>query len=314
VCYSVYFIYLCLSIIRSFTSGYRPHTAPIRRWIRDRLYLLRAEDSSEEQARSWSSPRIVLELLLLLLFTVLDYVRAAYQILVSGCLRSLWPPAAQRNDDRGRRNNNDCGRHRSNSVPELEDCSNNNADPLSSVTTVQPLVVPPPNSTQHNSDRGAEARSSTIDDWDWGPVPIELEPAFLEERQYPNNANDCWMVYHPKLRVVTRQEAERYDRDEMVKRAKEQSPREQTDEMNNNSHCDAALFEDEKKDDPSAASSNKDDTTAADTTTAHKEEPKSVGGSSSPKRRANTNNTRQAQRERSPDQSNIPLFRPVVAT
>ena len=54
----------------------------------------------------------------------------------------------------------------------------------------------------------------------WGPVPHELEPAFLDERQYP----DSWLVYHPELRVVTRQEAQKYDREQAKKRQQQPSP------------------------------------------------------------------------------------------
>ena len=41
-------------------------------------------------------------------------------------------------------------------------------------------------------------------------VPTEIEPAFLKESDYPPD----WMVYHTVLGVVTKTEADRYDREQ----------------------------------------------------------------------------------------------------
>ena len=148
-----------------------------------------------------------------LLGSVLDYTRAVYQIVtesIRNCFR--FGPVVIANRKRRRT----AKRNRCNSLPELEDCvvepsfgSENGAfdllDESSSANELREIMV-----TQTSSmDRRG---------WEWGPVPRELEPAFLKESDYPAG----WMVYHPVLRVVTKTEADKYDREQAEKHLQQQ--------------------------------------------------------------------------------------------
>lgn len=164
-------------------------------------------------------------------------------------------------------------RNRCNSLPELEDC----------------VVVEPSFGSDHYCDgfelldennnscsetnnemaRIAQQQTTPLSrqqqrggGWDWSPlVRAELEPAFLRESDYPPG----WMVYHPVLRVVTKTEAEQYDR----KQETEQHERSEQQQVNDDaaSPDDAAVVstnppedggdhcEEEKKDDRGGESS-----------------------------------------------------------
>jgi len=265
--------------------------APVRRWIRDRVTILRAGDSEIGVGR------LVLDLALFLLATGLDYTRAAYQILVN-LLRSLWQLAPVIiSEERGEMRDRD-RRNRCNSLPELEDCA---AIQLRQSDGIYRTENNPPPFPQPQSQ---------IEAWEWGPVPRELEPAFLDERQYPKS----WMVYHPVLRVVTREEAQKYDREQAEKRQQQQLQRQESKESCMSTRLEE--FEEEKKDDTSG--SNSFEATIGEVRP--EDESKTITFGSSPKRQTNNSTSRQQQqqqpqRERSPSGGrSIPVLRSVVAT
>jgi hypothetical protein len=109
-------------------------------------------------------------------------------------------------------------RNRCNSLPELEDCLS------PAVAAVDPSfgsehydfgLLDESNGRLKETTRIAEQTSLTNQQqrgavWDWGSMlRAELEPAFLDENDYPAD----WIVYHPVLRVVTKKEADKYDRE-----------------------------------------------------------------------------------------------------
>jgi len=147
-----------------------------------------------------------------------------------------------------------------------------------------------------------------IEIWDWGPIPLELEPAFLEERQFPKD----WPVYHPKLRVVTRQEALRYDRE----KAKQQSPVRQEQKKQTPggpavlARKDPTFFEDEKKDDASNSIEDDDNTKSAEEEASVVDTKATAAMHPSPNRPPR----QQQQRERATNKSKMPIMRSVVAT
>ncbi len=96
------------------------------------------------------------------------------------------------------------------------------ANRVSSMNTPPPLVViaPKEKSTSigprhvngkpaeemHHSPSAFVATSSTAH---FTPARHEIEPAFLDNRDYPKG----WLVYHPRLGVISKEEADRFDRD-----------------------------------------------------------------------------------------------------
>lgn len=54
-----------------------------------------------------------------------------------------------------------------------------------------------------------------------------LEPAFLNDDDYPPG----WLVYHPVLRVSSIKEADRYDKQQLLRMRKEKQPQEQENEQ-----------------------------------------------------------------------------------
>lgn len=160
----------------------------------------------------------------------IDYARAAYQITTESVRNGLQlGPVGIANHRRRRRT---AKRNRCNSIPELEGCvvepslgsdygaldllDENNKNCLAHAYEGKEISAQPLPSIEHQ--RG---------EWDRVSIYRELEPAFLNERDYPAG----WLVYHPVLRVVTKTEAETYDREVAEKQQEVQLP-EQRNETN----------------------------------------------------------------------------------
>ena len=171
-------------------------------------------------------PRTLLDGLLLFVISVLDYLVLVYQISVHAVRRNRWWPFSPYQRSKHNPHYSD-SRGRCNSLPELEDCTTVRASatqqqsPLSlspppwNVTATEPFVVHPDDNDQNSPNNFTSEKNNTypeelheIENWDWGHIPVELEPAFLEEHQYPP---DAWMEYHPTLRVIQRPTVARHD-------------------------------------------------------------------------------------------------------
>jgi len=143
-------------------------------------------------------------------------VRAAYQIFAE------WTSRDRKREKR---------RNRLNSLPELEDCatakfSNFAVDEL--LAESHPLNEEPPKEQE----------------WEW--ETRELEPAFLNESDYPAD----WKVYHRDLGVVLKIEADKYEhekakKEQIIKREEEQRLQQQirpkNDEREEEKKCDSTI-------------------------------------------------------------------------
>lgn len=220
-----------LKSLQFWSNSLRLHclTGPVLRWFRGRVELLRAARLDSHV----SGIRLALDVIVSLLGWAMHFTRHLCQ----STLESTWnifqcgPMDVARH--RKRRRNNTAKRNRCNSLPELED------------SVLEPSFG---SEHYHGSDSLDEngcvlhemnllqmspAATPSRGHWDWGVRRRELEPAFLDDGDYPAN----WMVYHPVLRVVTKVQAEQYDR--------EQIERQQLNEAA--IHCD--IHAEEKKDD-----------------------------------------------------------------
>lgn len=223
--------------------------------------------------------QVFIDGLLWWVISVLDYLWVAYQMMVHTVRDRCWRSFYKNNNTRNRSQNNGANsRSRCNSLPELEDCSLSAAIDDSVVITMatttaasslQPLpqheernvgpisIHPELNGAAEKMDKNVNNNSENplceeMENWDWGPIPVDLEPAFLTESRYPSD----WLVYHPKLRVIPRTVALRYD---ARMKQQPQPPLSKTGAPYSATNCLApdgggslaspSLFEDEKKDD-----------------------------------------------------------------
>ena len=229
-----------------------------------------------------SRPQAWLDGLLWCVVSILDYLWCGYQRLVHTIRdRFLFYNNNSNHSTRssaGNRNNINSGRNsrnRCNSLPELEDCSlsaghHHRGDccvsPLADATTgalllqqpqqqqhekgsIGPITTYPEgaveiikNTSSSSSSHSEQQPRHEIEIWDWGPIPVELEPAFLTERLYPSD----WLVYHPTLRVIPRTAAQQQQSPENGARY---SAKHGIMPVGNNGLASPSCFEDEKKDD-----------------------------------------------------------------
>ena len=165
-----------------------------------------------------------------------------------------------------------------------------------------------------NSSISANSLRDEIENWDWGPIPIELEPAFLTERCYPPD----WLVYHPKLRVIPRTTALRY---EATTKQPPPLPSSETGARYSATNCLApdgggslvspSLFEDEKKDDNIVV--GHDNLNFSSTTRPSESNTNLKDCSPTPMRRANETSRQQPIPTKN-NEGDMPIRRSVVAT
>jgi hypothetical protein len=187
------------------------------RWYRGRVQLLRAISGDEDVG----TLQLWWDVAVSWMGAMMDYTRAVCHITTEFVRSngSWFGPVAMANRKRRRT----AQRNRCNSLPELEGCV---AEP-SFGSDYGALDLLDENSSLYELKEMKTQRISSTEQqrggWEWGPVSTELEPAFLNESDYPAG----WLVYHPILRVVTKGEAEEYDQVQAEKQQQQQQQQQQ---------------------------------------------------------------------------------------